>query len=770
MPVLAECRPATQLLIPDVSRLGVLEAALEYAEAGWYVLPLASGEKNPGSIVGKWTEESSRDPEVICDWFADYPDRGIALHVGRSGAVAFDLDQDELPGKFAADLRVGSFQHTRREGSRGHYIFATDPNDRFSNSAGAFSPYGEVRGQNGVIVVAPTIHRDAEQGGCYSWARFGAVPPLPTKLRECLSTPKVQSATATTAEELETFLDSFTTADRPEAVGGPLGWFDSHARRDGQCGGGSRSRHEAVVEALCWGFREAYAGLYPARQVYDSLRAVFIERFAEGEVAEGRDVPEIEFDRAARYAAAQAVASDSEETRAKVGRDDRRLEEEFWAARPELEKLRDYALARIAEPWAVLGAVLARTLAMVPPDVVLPPTVGGYGSLNLFVNIVGPSGSGKGTAMRSADDFLRTNRQTHEHELGSGEGIAKQYAYYKTVDKKLVLVPQRDRVLFSVDEIDNLTAVAGRSGATLMPELRKAWSGERLGKAYADRTKDIPVQPHRYRLCLVMGVQEARAEAMFADADGGTPQRFLWMPAMLQQRFESEADLPELPEPLDCREWRWGRRPNGAMGTSPSDAEFDVTRPMGEGDFRPLRIPERVRKEIRDHRLRSAQGQLDPLDGHRYQVQLKVSAGLMFLAGREREITEEDWELAGAVMAKSEETRRATQDALRQAQKQSDRARGRREAARAAATDEEKELRGRVARKLLAKLAEESDSGEGWIQWRALIKLFHSSKQSKAEEVLQSLISSGQVESEEGKAGNGRLVKRCRIVRDGPEK
>ena len=67
--------------------------------------------------------------------------------------------------------------------------------------------------------------------------------------------------------------------------------------------------------------------------------------------------------------------------------------EGFWAARPELERLRQFARSRRVGPWAVLGHVLAISLSAIPPNVVLPPTIGDYASLNLFVALVGRSGN-----------------------------------------------------------------------------------------------------------------------------------------------------------------------------------------------------------------------------------------------------------------------------------------------------------------------------------------------------------------------------------------
>lgn len=108
------------------------------------VAPFQGRRDDAGSVVGgDWCSRSSRDPEQIRRWWADNPNYGIALHVGRSGAVAFDLDGNSL------------FR------SADAILFQVPEDGQFSNSATKFDdlPAGmgakiDVRGQNGVIVTA----------------------------------------------------------------------------------------------------------------------------------------------------------------------------------------------------------------------------------------------------------------------------------------------------------------------------------------------------------------------------------------------------------------------------------------------------------------------------------------------------------------------------------------------------------------------------------------------------------------------------------------
>lgn len=104
-----------------------LEAAMAYANAGVYVLPVRRGTKDPGSVVGKgWPGKSTRDPETIAALWAA-TDHGVALDLGRSGLVVIDVDDPTLVPSWLASALVESgapYQSTRPDTlGRGHYIF-----------------------------------------------------------------------------------------------------------------------------------------------------------------------------------------------------------------------------------------------------------------------------------------------------------------------------------------------------------------------------------------------------------------------------------------------------------------------------------------------------------------------------------------------------------------------------------------------------------------------------------------------------------------------
>ncbi len=300
--------------VPDVAALSLVDAALAYAKAGWYVLPTDPADvKNPGSVVhGRWQDKSTRDPEQICAWWRGNPGYGIALHVGRSGAVVFDLDIDDLDviaragrPEIAEALRsAGAIQHGRCHGDRGHYVYATAPGESFGNGPGRFRRWGQVRGRNGVIIAAPTPHPTAEtKGGHYQWKRVGPLRPLPGVLRACLSEAAGEADPLTEAE-LDEFLDTY--------VGGGCGREDCRntprgpvTRFNNQVAQGC-SRHDTMASVLPWAFSEAMGGCYSAREALVQLHNAFAAAFTEDDDPVRRSQLGNEFVRLAQWAAAHA--------------------------------------------------------------------------------------------------------------------------------------------------------------------------------------------------------------------------------------------------------------------------------------------------------------------------------------------------------------------------------------------------------------------------------------------------------------------------------
>lgn len=328
----------------------------------------------------------------------------------------------------------------------------------------------------------------------------------------------------------------------------------------------------------------------------------------------------------------------------------------FWA-RPVHAHIRQFALSRMCAPWAVLGGCLLRAMSTIPTAVVLPPIIGGVGSVNLLVALVAPSGSGKGASEAAARDAL-TWPKVSTAPLGSGEGMTHAYAVPErrgkggedSHDPGIVgdgLEWITRSIIFDAPEIDQVAALQNRRGSTLMGQLRSAYSGERLGFQYADSSRRIILPPHSYRFGLSLGVQPRRAGFLLDDADGGTPQRFLWLPATDPA---ITADPPPEPEP-----WGW---------TAPLFRSPPLPR-TAQG-YTLITVPDCAVVSIREAHAARARGEGDALDGHAMFTRLKVAAALAVLDQRPI-ITEEDWELAGTVAAVSALTREHATRALQEA-------------------------------------------------------------------------------------------------------
>lgn len=298
---------------PDIS---MDQAALAYATAGWYVLPINPTTKHAGSVLGKgWPAKSSRDPQQIVAWFAGSKD-GIALHVGRSGAVVFDVDDpDAMPLILSDNLTAIDPPHQSSRPDvvgRGHYLFTVPADRNFSNGAGKLKgSWGEVRGRNGIIVVFPTPH---SKGGRYTWMTTGPLPELPADLAELL--PEATDAdTAATDAETAQFLIGHSTGMRYDLSDKLFEKINAQYAE-------GLSRHQMFVDVTTWAMREANAGLYPAPEIAEKLRRRFISVMStcrdgrERSIDQGR--ASSEFAGILAWAIAQAKQSDPDEVRRDV--------------------------------------------------------------------------------------------------------------------------------------------------------------------------------------------------------------------------------------------------------------------------------------------------------------------------------------------------------------------------------------------------------------------------------------------------------------------
>lgn len=689
----------------------MLAAALSAYDAGLCVVRAhADGSKRP---FGDWKQyQSARPPrEQVEAWFAGgHPAMGAIC-----GAVSGDLEMLELEGRFverfstkdfATRCRVAGIELTLRRLVNGmltlspsdgrHFVYRVvgapvDGNTKLATDAQSLTLI-ETRGEGGFIMLAPS-HGTAHPSGRPWRVQHGGYATIPT-------------ITAEERDALFAVARSYDEAPtpRPAPAVAPAQWI-AHRRATVAVG---ESWMDAVVDHLAdtWEMQallEQYGWMYcytdrhgrhlmsrPGKDddgvggsinTSDRFHPFSSSTPFPGASASQRSPTFDRLDVIATYehggdrqAAACAVADmtgihDAWRRRnAQAGRPptvnaDGEVEapsdDPIWWERPALTHILTAARARMVSPWAVLGCVLARVAAFTPPSTCIPPLVGGAAPLSLYVALHGRSGAGKSSPGACAADLLPGIPVgcAGPLGLGSGEGLVEAYMdlVEETEDDKKRKVKKQVRhgVLFTLDEGQVLAEIGSRKGSTILPVLRTAWSGGDPGQANASVETRRSLRPGSYAVGLISLWQDKAGAALLADADGGTPQRFVWFPTTDPG---ASCDRPPWPGQLT-----WEAPDKIAIG--------GVTRPN------PLGVAEEIEQEILEHRVAQLRSELeeDPLDAHRRLNKLKLSGVLAVLDGRDA-ITVDDWQVAELILNRSDGIRSWVMSEAKRLTNNSDRA------------------------------------------------------------------------------------------------
>lgn len=233
----------------------------------------------------------------------------------------------------------------------------------------------------------------------------------------------------------------------------------------------------------------------------------------------------------------------------------------FWNATPQLQHIAAVAAEQGVSPWGVLELSQLHRLSHIPPNVVLVDRVGKPGnslvdgtSLNGFGALVAPPGGGKSVCFRVASGILPPNSLPVPD--GTGQGILRNFAKTETVrrdeENKPLEVPyrvtafHRHEMTIHAPEIKSLNAEFLREGTKTDTILRQLWAGETVGMNNADLDRRVVIPPNMVRVCGGWGVQPVNAAAILAQADDGTPQRFVWAPAReCRKPYPSRTPAPQ---------------------------------------------------------------------------------------------------------------------------------------------------------------------------------------------------------------------------------
>lgn len=150
----------------------MMDAALEYAKAGFQVFPV---KQSKAPYIKGGLKNASSDPAQIRAWWTQWPNANIGIVTGNAshGLVVIDLDVDPEKGIDGREsLRAWEAQHgvlpatlcsiTGRGGN--HLLYYSM--QRVRNRTGVL-PGVDVRGDGGYIVAPPSVHANGQR---YQWS------------------------------------------------------------------------------------------------------------------------------------------------------------------------------------------------------------------------------------------------------------------------------------------------------------------------------------------------------------------------------------------------------------------------------------------------------------------------------------------------------------------------------------------------------------------------------------------------------------------------
>jgi hypothetical protein len=623
----------------------LIDNALEWARRGALVIPLhhptgdscscndptcPSVGKHPRTARG--LTDASSDPNTITAWWTRWPQANIGVRTGYSFDV-IDLDGGDAIDKWrawTADIGqqpelLGIALSGRTTG--GLHLYTNGGGMKTVPSGKRGLPTGvEIKGVGGYVVAPGSLH---QSGARYRWANnFGdeIIGNTPWNLWYPAHIQPTATTTAGTVHHPPPDSGHDTTYG--------IGVLRGACERLAAATEGTRwntlvgDAVSSVARAICGGAITDTANAAAALQ--NAARSCGLTD------SETNRIPDLLDEFVANGATKPLTGDDPETPQLNAFHPAADTNDaDWWDERPILAHIRQHARARMVSPTALLTICLVRISVTIPHTVKIPPIVGGHASLNLFGSLVGPSGAGKSAATSASDELLPTAEPwTH---IGSGEGLLHTFVQ-RTMVKDHPDQPARPLIhqhtyaaAGIIDEVDTLTALGNRQGATLLPTLRTMWSGGAVGFGYADPAKRLNLQAHQYRLGLIIGAQPTRCAALFDDADAGTPQRILW--ASLADPGAPDA-LPESPGPI-----AWEIHPT-LRSLNPQITLCDT-------------IINTV-IEARRHVLRT--GDTGGIDGHAQLNRIKVATILCIVDGR-RHVTDDDWRIAGNIQEASDTVR-----------------------------------------------------------------------------------------------------------------
>lgn len=157
-----------------------------------------SAGKHPRTING--VHDASIDEAKIQRWWDIWPEANVGVATGKTaGFFALDVDPRVGGAESLASLeaRHGKLPETRAAETGGggvHYLFSY-PDFPVKNSAGELGPGLDVKGEGGMIVIAPSLHSSGKR---YRWSNGAPIAKAPEWLLRMLSEAQKSRANGST--------------------------------------------------------------------------------------------------------------------------------------------------------------------------------------------------------------------------------------------------------------------------------------------------------------------------------------------------------------------------------------------------------------------------------------------------------------------------------------------------------------------------------------------------------------------------------------------
>lgn len=225
----------------------LLEAALGYAERGWYVLPVRH-DKTPYTEHGVY--DATIDPDEIRKLWKRFPKANIAINVGMSGMMVYDMDPGSSVKALGEALGKEGLPKTELESRtpRGgqHFFYQIEKDEIVSPSVNKVSPHVDVRSFNSYVLLPPSTTKD----GSYEWAKEGKPTYRTDEMKRKANVGKEKS------EDRDKWIIDQDMAENVELA---IIWIKTKAKPAIQGHGGDQMTYNTACMMKSYGLSEAMA-------------------------------------------------------------------------------------------------------------------------------------------------------------------------------------------------------------------------------------------------------------------------------------------------------------------------------------------------------------------------------------------------------------------------------------------------------------------------------------------------------------------------------